>query len=204
MDIFADFAARVAAALKALYPEAAAELIARAVVEPPRDPAHGDLSSNAAMVVAKPLGKNPREVATALAAHFKADPDVQSVEVAGPGFLNFRLAEPAWHRVLKSVAFDSWLIVDHATRFVLDPLRGHVAVPDGVTGQDEAGRLWDIVWMLRFGILRSHPGHDRIPVALYVRNDNQRSRLIKLIATCGPLDIDDPQPAITVMMPDED
>ena len=103
MDIFADFAARVAAALKALYPEAAAELIARAVVEPPRDPAHGDLSSNAAMVVAKPLGKNPREVATALAAHFRADPDVQSVAVAGPGFLNFRLADPAWHRVLKSV-----------------------------------------------------------------------------------------------------
>jgi hypothetical protein len=43
-----------------------------------------------------------------------------------------------------------------------------------------------------------------LPVALYVRNDNQRARLIKLIATCGPLDIDDPQPAITIMMPDED
>ena len=47
-------------------------------------------------------------------------------------------------------------------------------------------------------------GPTRIPVALYVRNDNHRSRLIKLIATCGPLDIDDPKPAITVMMPDED
>jgi arginyl-tRNA synthetase len=103
MDIFADFAARVAAALKTLYPEASAELIARAVVEPPRDPAHGDLSSNAAMIVAKPLGKTPREVAAALAEHFKADPDVDAVEVAGPGFLNFRLEEPAWHRVLKSV-----------------------------------------------------------------------------------------------------
>jgi len=103
MDIFADFAARVAAALKTLYPEASDELIARAVVEPPRDPGHGDLSSNAAMVVGKPLGKNPREVATALAAHFKDDPDVETVEVAGPGFLNFRLDEPAWHRVLKSV-----------------------------------------------------------------------------------------------------
>jgi arginyl-tRNA synthetase len=103
MDIFADFAARVAAVLKTLYPEASAELIARAVVEPPRDPGHGDLSSNAAMVVAKPLGKNPREVATALAEHFKSDPDVTSVEVAGPGFLNFRLNEPVWHRVLKSI-----------------------------------------------------------------------------------------------------
>ena len=80
----------------------------------------------------------------------------------------------------------------------------YVEVPPGVTGQDEAGRLWDIVWMLRFAILRSRPGADRLPVALYVRNDNRRATLIKLIATCGPLDIDDPQPAITVMMPDED
>ena len=80
----------------------------------------------------------------------------------------------------------------------------YVTVPPGVPGQDEAGRLWDIVWMLRFAILRARPGVDRIPVALYVRNDNRRARLIKLVATCGPLDIDDAQPAITVMMPDED
>jgi hypothetical protein len=80
-----------------------------------------------------------------------------------------------------------------------------VAIPPDVTAQDEAGRLWDVVWMLRFAILRSRPGADRIPVALYVRNsDHQRPRLVKLIATCGPLDIDDPQPAITVMLPDED
>lgn len=87
------------------------------------------------------------------------------------------------------------------TRTVFDSF---VTVPEGVTGQDEAGRLWDIVWMLRFGILRSRPGVDRIPVAFYVRNDNRAARLVKLIATCGALDIDDPQPAITLMMPDED
>jgi hypothetical protein len=92
------------------------------------------------------------------------------------------------------------------TRAVFDK---YVAVPEGVTGQDEAGRLWDIVWMLRFGILRSRPGAagaacTRIPVAFYVRNDNRAARLVKLIATCGALDIDDPQPAITLMMPDED
>ena len=87
------------------------------------------------------------------------------------------------------------------TRTVYDQF---VTVPEGVTAQDEAGRLWDIVWMTRFGIIRARPGVDRIPVALYVRNDNQRSRLVKLVATCGPLDIDDPQPAITVMLPDED
>jgi hypothetical protein len=87
------------------------------------------------------------------------------------------------------------------TRTVFDSF---VTVPPNVTGQDEAGRLWDIVWMTRFAIIRARPGVDRLPVALYVRNDNRAARLIKLIATCGALDIDDPQPAITVMMPDED
>ena len=107
------------------------------------------------------------------------------------------------------------------TRTVFD---AYVAVPDGVSGQDEAGRLWDVCWMLRFAIIRSRshgdrvpvalyvrndnhrakPGADRLPVALYVRNDNRAAKLVKLVATCGPLDIDDPQPAITVMMPDED
>ena len=80
----------------------------------------------------------------------------------------------------------------------------YVAVPPGATGQDEAGRLWDILWMLRFAIRRAPAGAERIPVALYVRNDNRAPRLIKLIAICGPLDFDDPQPAITVMLPDED
>ena len=87
------------------------------------------------------------------------------------------------------------------TRAVFD---AYVAVPHGVTGQDEAGRLWDVVWMTRFAILRRHGHTDRCPVALYVRNDNRAAKLVKLIATCGPLDIDDPQPAITVMLPDED
>src|SRR5512137_2613830 len=80
-----------------------------------------------------------------------------------------------------------------------------VAVPPGVTGQDEAGRLWDVVWMLRFAIIRSQPGTSRLTVALYVRNsDTKPPRLVKLIATAGAVDIDDPAPAITVMLPDED
>jgi hypothetical protein len=87
------------------------------------------------------------------------------------------------------------------TRAVYD---AYVTVPPNVTGQDEAGRLWDIVWMLRFAIMRCRSGQDRVPVALYVRNDNRAAKLVKLIATCGALDIDDPAPAITVMMPDED
>ena len=63
----------------------------------------------------------------------------------------------------------------YITRAVFD---AYVTVPPDVTGQDEAGRLWDLVWMTRFAIIRSRPGHSRLPVALYVRNDNQRSRLV--------------------------
>lgn len=89
------------------------------------------------------------------------------------------------------------------TRTVYD---AYVTVPPKVTAQDEAGRLWDILWMLRFAITRARgAAAARLPVALYVRNSDTRpAQLIKLVATCGPLDIDDPQPAITVMMPDED
>jgi len=103
MDVFADFTARVARALRALYPELPAEALARFVVEPPRDPAHGDLSTNAAMVVAKPLGKSPREVAAAIAARFAGDPDVAAADVAGPGFINFRLNDPIWFAALRSI-----------------------------------------------------------------------------------------------------
>jgi hypothetical protein len=87
------------------------------------------------------------------------------------------------------------------TRAVYD---AYVTVPPDVTAQDESGRLWDIVWMTRFAILRSRGHTDRLPVALYVRNDNRAAKLVKLVAQCGPLDIDDPAPCITIMMPDED
>ena len=88
------------------------------------------------------------------------------------------------------------------TRTVFD---AYVAVPDGVIGQDEAGRLWDIVWMLRFAIHKAASQRlIRVPFVLYVRNDHQRPKLVKLVATCSALDMDDSQTAITVMMPDED
>jgi hypothetical protein len=77
----------------------------------------------------------------------------------------------------------------------------YVAVPPGVRGQDEAGRLWDICWMLRCAIQQSRGGSE-IAVRLYVRNDNRRPRLVTLKAVCGPGD--DMEPVITVMLPDED
>jgi hypothetical protein len=87
------------------------------------------------------------------------------------------------------------------TRSVFDAF---VTVPPNVSGQDEAGRLWGVVWMLRFAIGKAQTGQARLPFALYVRNDHRAPKLVKLIATCGPFDMDDPQPAITVMLPDED
>jgi hypothetical protein len=89
----------------------------------------------------------------------------------------------------------------YITRTAFD---AYVTVPPNVSGQDEAGRLWDIVWMLRFAIRKAAQGHNRLPFALYVRNDNRAAKLVKLVAMCGALDIDDPQPAITIMLPDED
>ena len=80
----------------------------------------------------------------------------------------------------------------------------YVTVPPDVAGQDEAGRLWDVVWMLRHAIRKAPPGQSRLPFALYVRNDHCAPRLIKLIAECGPLDMDKPEPAITIMMQGED
>ena len=136
--------------------------------------------------------------------------------------INNKAAEPVWqivHTYTRSQAIADGFQVEVSkvaqeagitfpvflTRAVYD---NYVAVPAGVTGQDEAGRLWDVVWMLRFAIRKAHGGKcdpHRLPYALYVRNsDNHPARLIKLIAVCGPLDIDDPSPAITVMMPDED
>jgi arginyl-tRNA synthetase len=73
------------------------------VVEPPRDPAHGDLAINAAMVLAKPAGMNPRDLAVLIAAEFEKHDAVTSVDIAGPGFLNLRLPAAVWLDELRAV-----------------------------------------------------------------------------------------------------
>jgi arginyl-tRNA synthetase len=72
-------------------------------VEPPRDPSHGDLATNAAMVLAKPAGTNPRVLAERIAAKLGEVPAVRSVEVAGPGFINLRLSPDAWRDELRTI-----------------------------------------------------------------------------------------------------
>jgi len=93
--LYAAFAAKIDAVLIALEADGVLPmglLRANVSVEPPRDPAHGDLSTNAAMVLAKPAGTNPRSLAEAIVARLAADPHVTSAEIAGPGFINLRLA----------------------------------------------------------------------------------------------------------------
>jgi hypothetical protein len=79
---------------------------------------------------------------------------------------------------------------------------GYVRVPRGVAGQDEAGRLWDILWMTRHAIQNSATESSRVLVQLYVRNDNDTPTLVTLKALIGPGDHGDP--VITVMMRYED
>jgi arginyl-tRNA synthetase len=73
-------------------------------VEPPRDATHGDLSTNAAMVLAKPAGMNPRALAEELVTELAKLPDVISVEIAGPGFINLRLSQATWIDELRAFA----------------------------------------------------------------------------------------------------
>ena len=80
--------------------------MANVAVEPPRDAAHGDMATNAAMVLAKPAGLKPRDIADRLAAELAADPRIASAEVAGPGFLNLRLAPDVWQDLVAGVLAD--------------------------------------------------------------------------------------------------
>ncbi|TPI23369.1 arginine--tRNA ligase [Mesorhizobium sp. B4-1-1] len=100
MNIFADFNARIVKAVEALDlkdKEGAALDLSRVAVEPPRDASHGDLATNAAMVLAKPTGQNPRALAERLAEALRTDEDIASAEIAGPGFVNLRLKDAFWH-----------------------------------------------------------------------------------------------------------
>ena len=92
MTLFTRFTAHVDAALDALTAAGTlpADLDRRNVtVEPPRDATHGDLATNAAMVLAKPAGMKPRDLAEKLINALPASADISKVEIAGPGFLNF-------------------------------------------------------------------------------------------------------------------
>src|SRR6266851_9089097 len=105
-NIFAAVLDKVRAAADALIAEGVLPAgidQSRIVVEPPREAAHGDMATNAAMVLAKDAGKKPRELAEAIAAKLAADELVQKVDVAGPGFINLTLKPAAWTEALRAV-----------------------------------------------------------------------------------------------------
>src|SRR5882724_8818759 len=106
LHLFADVLARVHAICASLAAESnwpAGIDVSRVVVEPPRDSSHGDMATNAAMVLAKDAKAKPRDLADAIASRLRADPLIASVDVAGPGFINLTLKPEAWAEALRTV-----------------------------------------------------------------------------------------------------
>src|SRR6266851_9128677 len=105
MNVFTLFTAHVRAAIEALAAAGAFPRppdLERVVVEPPRDAAHGDLATNAAMTLAKDAGMKPRDLAERLAAELGKLPQITKVEVAGPGFINMTLDPSVWRQALRA------------------------------------------------------------------------------------------------------
>jgi arginyl-tRNA synthetase len=106
MNVFADFNERIKKVVENLVlntKDGGTVDLARVTVEPPRDPSHGDLATNAAMVLAKPAGLNPRALAETLAEALRGDPDIREASVAGPGFVNLRLSDAYWQAQLAAL-----------------------------------------------------------------------------------------------------
>lgn len=105
--IYATYGAKIASVLAALEQEGvlpAGTSYRNVAVEPPRDASHGDLATNAAMVLAKQAKTNPRELAGHITAKLESDPSIKSAEIAGPGFINLRLDRSAWLAELGAIA----------------------------------------------------------------------------------------------------
>src|SRR5215471_11997847 len=106
IHLFADVLSRVHAICAGLAAEGgwpAGIDLSRVVVEPPRDPSHGDMATNAAMVLAKEAKAKPRDLAEQIASHLRADALIEKVDVAGPGFINLTLKPTAWAEALRAV-----------------------------------------------------------------------------------------------------
>ena len=101
MNIFTEFRSRIVAAVDSLDIAAGDGFdLSKLGVEPPRDPSHGDIATNAALVLTKQAGVPPRELASRLADALAADPDVEAATVAGPGFVNLKISDGFWRREL--------------------------------------------------------------------------------------------------------
>ncbi|WP_170418408.1 arginine--tRNA ligase [Ruegeria arenilitoris] len=127
-------------------------------VEPPRDAAHGDMATNAAMVLAKPAKMKPRDIADALAAKLAADERITSAEVAGPGFLNLRLAPSVWQGVLGAVLEQG---TDYGRSTMGQGLKVNVEyVSANPTGPLHVGHTRGAVFGDALASLLAYSGHD--------------------------------------------
>ena len=109
MDVFADIEQQILSTVRVLARRGVFALPAGSLpprglaVEPPRDPAHGDIATNAALVLARPLGRKPREIAEVLAPALAESDGIARAEVAGPGFINLTLEPAVWQGVVGAI-----------------------------------------------------------------------------------------------------
>ncbi|MBW7055482.1 arginine--tRNA ligase [Paracoccus bogoriensis] len=160
MNLFNDIRAIVIEALNAMAE--AGELpqgldLSNVAVEPPRDPAHGDMATNAAMVLARSAAMKPRDIADRLAARL-TDPRISAAEVAGPGFLNLRLAPVVWHDVVRAALRQG---VDFGRSDMGAGLRVNVEfVSANPTGPMHVGHVRGAVFGDALARLLAFSGHD--------------------------------------------
>jgi arginyl-tRNA synthetase len=114
-DLYAQLRQTVLAALAEIIPDLPADIVARVEVTPTRDPAHGDMATNAAMVSAKAARQPPAKIAAALVAALTASPEIASAEAAGPGFVNLRLHPEAFRALLPVILASGTAYGDAAT-----------------------------------------------------------------------------------------
>jgi arginyl-tRNA synthetase len=183
MNPFAHFKDVLDAALAALQADGALPAgvdTSKVVVEPPRDPSHGDITTNAAMVLAKAAGKSPRDIAASLVERLSAHGDVESADIAGPGFVNMRIADSFWPGFIRATLAagedfgHSDMDVGHCRGAVFGDALANLLAATGheVTREyyiNDAGSQIDVLAQSAYLRYREALGHDigEIPAGLY-------------------------------------
>ncbi len=107
MDIFQKYRTKIVSICIILFPDADEKLFEPIAAEPPKDASHGDIATNAAMVLSKPLGQNPRAIAEKIAEQLRTEDSIEKVDIAGPGFINIKLKNSAWLEMVGIILTDA-------------------------------------------------------------------------------------------------
>ncbi|MCC7320382.1 MAG: arginine--tRNA ligase [Rubellimicrobium sp.] len=160
MNLFAEIRLLILDRLAALAAEGRLPLglpFDAVTVEPPRDAGHGDMATNAAMVLARPAGLPPREIAALLAGALEGEPRIAGIQIAGPGFLNLRLAPAVWQGVVRAVLADR----DYGRSAIGAGLRVNVEfVSANPTGPMHVGHARGAVFGDALASLLEHAGYE--------------------------------------------